>query len=118
MVIAQVLCEHRDGAVELAAARAPDQSLLDERVAVHGYASLVVGAVGLRDGRGAVGRRAEGGHGGEVALLGVGSHLKSRAKKLRARESVTISRTASTSSAPIGPISAWFQSSRPYSWMK
>jgi hypothetical protein len=50
---------------------------------------------------------------GEVAPLGLSGELERVPKKLRASESVTISRTGSASALVIGEVSPWFHSSSP-----
>ena len=81
MVLAQVLGEQRDGEVDLAAAGRPDQPLADQRVAVDRDAALAAGAVGAGDLGRAVGGLAQGGHRGQVALLGVGGQLRSGCRR-------------------------------------
>jgi hypothetical protein len=49
MVLAQELREQRHREVELTPARAPDQALLNQRVAVHGDAALIPGSIAGRD---------------------------------------------------------------------
>jgi hypothetical protein len=49
VILAQELGEEGDGEVDLAAPRAPDEALLDQRFAEHGDAPRVLGAVAGRD---------------------------------------------------------------------
>jgi hypothetical protein len=78
------------------------------------HAALVFGAELAGDFGRAV-RLAGAGHGGEVAYSASVAIWKRVPKKFRASESITISRTASTSAVVIREVSAWFHSSRPYS---
>jgi hypothetical protein len=49
MILGEVLGEQGNGEVELAAAGAPDQALVDERFTVHGRSALVFDAEAVGD---------------------------------------------------------------------
>jgi hypothetical protein len=75
VVLAQELGEERDGEVELAAARAPDEPRLDQRLAEDGDAAGVLGALADHHLTRTAGRVAARAPRGQVALLGVAGEL-------------------------------------------
>ena len=81
VVLAQELGEEGNGEVDLAAAWAPDEALLDQRLAEDRDAAGVFGAVAGRDLACALGRVAERGHRDQVALLGVAGELEAGAEE-------------------------------------
>src|ERR1700722_3344580 len=82
MVLLQELGEQGNSEVHLAPPRAPDQTLLNQRLPVHGDTSLVSGTEGAGDFAYWVRTFPERGHGREVPLFGVGCHLEAGAKEI------------------------------------